>query len=298
MDSVLIYGFIISLVILGSSLAGWATAHRFSLDRNRKGFLILGLVAFAVWGSLSWGARYYGETDYPGWPWAEWWAHQGKWFMFLGLVLFGISLALTAESQRIKTSHKILIPFIMVSVILVVIERSCPVYLMLGEGQRDADDYLIQNIDHEYTCGAVALLNYLELYRNHGRLTEREVSRACNTTAEGTTMSDLLQAVHAYGLTNATCTVRTYTDILESDLPTIVSISTLPGLRHATLLVSLDRDTARFIDPSYGAWQCSLDRFKKILFGKSIDFGVPSSSLETNSRTKQRAWMARALIME
>jgi ABC-type bacteriocin/lantibiotic exporter with double-glycine peptidase domain len=118
----------------------------------------------------------------------------------------------------------------------------------------------------------VALLNYLERYRQHSPLTEREVSRVCGVTAEGTTTSALVDAARQFGLTNATARVLTLAELDRTRLPVIVSISTLPTVHHATLLVSLDENEAGFIDPAYGTWKISRERFRQIWYGKTVRF--------------------------
>ena len=61
-------------------------------------------------------------------------------------------------------------------------------------------------------------------------------------------------------------------------LPVIVSITTLPGARHATLLVSLDAGMAHFLDPAYGEWSIPLTRFEQIWYGKTLLLSRPESA--------------------
>jgi predicted double-glycine peptidase len=114
------------------------------------------------------------------------------------------------------------------------------------------------------------LLNYLEKYRGQTCLTERELSRACGVTVEGTTTFALVRAAHDYGLTNATACVLTMEQLERSQLPVIVSVSTLPKVHHATLLIKLDADRAWFIDPAYGKYDIARSRFKEIWYGKTV----------------------------
>ena len=52
----------------------------------------------------------------------------------------------------------------------------------------------------------------------------------------------------------------------------VISISTLPDVHHMTLLVALDSEEAHYIDPSYGAWETSRERFDEVWYGKTIYF--------------------------
>jgi ABC-type bacteriocin/lantibiotic exporter with double-glycine peptidase domain len=120
------------------------------------------------------------------------------------------------------------------------------------------------------TCDAVALLNCLERFHQHPPLTEREVSRICGVTAEGSTTSDLVKAARYFGLTNATARVLTSGQLGQAKLPAIVSISALPTVHHATLLIKLDAERAYFLDPSCGFRDLPRGRFQEIWYGKPV----------------------------
>jgi hypothetical protein len=80
----------------------------------------------------------------------------------------------------------------------------------------------------------------------------------------------LVKAARYFGQTNATARVLTLTELEKSQLPAIVSISTLPTVHHATLLIKLDAEHAAFIDPAYGPWEVSRARFQEIWYGKTV----------------------------
>ena len=71
---------------------------------------------------------------------------------------------------------------------------------------------------------------------------------------------------------NAAARKLSLAELKQSPLPAMVCISTLPRVRHATLLVRLDDEWAWFIDPAYGDWRTSLSNFGKIWYGTTITF--------------------------
>jgi hypothetical protein len=215
-------------------------------------------------------ARDYADTDGGGAEVAGWFAQSGKWFVLLGTVLFGhgwiCGQRLTPAGAGMRIAYYVAV----LGLFTLVISRTIPVYVFLGAGQRDESGILRQSKTVEVTCGAVALLNYLERFQHHAPLTEREVSQVCGVTPEGTTPAQLVAAAHHYGLTNAAAHVLTVSQLEHTPLPAIVSISTMPTVHHATLLVHLDPEKAVFIDPTYGLNQISRQRFQEIWYGKTI----------------------------
>ncbi len=114
------------------------------------------------------------------------------------------------------------------------------------------------------------LVNYLERHRGVTNLTERIVTKVCGTTVEGTTTMRLLRAARAFGLTNATARMLNWNELVRHKLPVVVYISTLPEVRHATLLVKIDPQQFHFIDPAYGSWKVSPEFFRQVWFGKTV----------------------------
>jgi len=79
-----------------------------------------------------------------------------------------------------------------------------------------------------------------------------------------------VNAAHCYGLTNASARMLSLAELERASLPAIVSISTLPTVHHATLLIKLDAGRAYFIDPAYGFHDMSRQRFQEIWYGKTV----------------------------
>lgn len=258
--------------IAAAMLAGWWIGCRWQKQNTKLSptaiVVLTGLGA--LWFAFAMFARSYADTGGRGAELAEWFAHSGKWFALLAAALFGHGWIYGAAQIPAGKVRRIFYFVAVFGIMTLVVSRTVPVYFLLDAGQRDANGCLRQSKKIEVTCGAVALLNYLERYRQHSPLTEREASRVCGVTAEGTTMSALVKAARHFGLTNATARVVTLAELESARLPAIVSISTLPTVHHATLLIKLDGKSASFIDPAYGAWEISRERFQQIWYGKTV----------------------------
>lgn len=262
--------------ILGISLAAFAIGWRLGRTReNRRGnlspvtagiFIAIG-VAWLIAARL---ARTYADTDGFGADAACWFAHSGKWLVLLAGMLFGHGCVCGRKQIPQSKTRRIFYFVAVLGVVALVVARTVPVYFLLCDGRRDADRFVRESEEFEVTCGAVALLNYLEQYQHHPPLTERDVSCVCGVTAEGTTTSALVKTAQQYGLTNARARVLTPAELEKIRLPAIVSISTLPTVHHATLLIRLDAERADFIDPAYGKWSVSRARFLEIWYGKTV----------------------------
>ncbi len=229
------------------------------------------MIALGIfWLAAAWLARPYADTDCFGANVAEWFAFYGKWWVLLAGVMFLHGLASGLEQIPRSWLRRAFYFGAMLTLAGLVISRTLPIYFLLGNGARGANGYLVQSKDYEYTCGAVALLNYLEQFHGVKGLTEREVSKACGVTMEGSTTTALVRAAHIYGLTNATARAIHWPELEQLGHPAIVSISTLPQVHHATLLVRIDAQQVYFIDPAYGSWSASRERFREIWYGKTI----------------------------
>jgi len=215
-------------------------------------------------------ARNYADTDGIGTDLAVWFAQSGKWLVLLAALFTGHGWICGTRQMPTGFKRRVFYYVAVLGLTTLIFSRTLPVYFMLDAGRRDEAGCLRQSEKIEVTCGAVALLNYLERYRHHTPLTEREVSRLCNVTPEGTTPAALVKAAHFYGLTNATARVLTLSELDHASLPAIVSISTLPTVHHATLLIKLDGERAWFIDPAYGFRDISRQRFQEIWYGRTI----------------------------
>jgi hypothetical protein len=223
-----------------------------------------------LWLATAWLARPYADTDRTGAELAGWFALSGKWLVLLAAVMCGHALASRLKQIPPAGLRRGFYFAALCGLLALIILRTVPIYFLLGDGKRDADGFMRESADYEYTCGAVALLNYLEKYRGVNGLTERDVSKACGITAEGCTTSALVRAARGYGLTNATARVLDWPELEKIKLPAIVSVSTLPQVHHATLLIKLDAERAYFIDPAYGKQDITRERFKEIWYGKTV----------------------------
>jgi Peptidase C39 family len=269
---VVVYLITFAVVILPVSLAGWWTGRRLPDCAEKLSFksgaCLIGLGIF--WLAAAWLARPYADTDGFGSTVAEWFAFSGKWWVLLACAMFMHGLASGLKQIPRSWLRRVFYFAAMLLLAGLVVSRTLPVYFLLGSGTRDANGYLVQSKDYEYTCGAVALVNYLEQFRGVKGLTEREVSKICGVTVEGSTTTALVRAAHIYGLTNATALVINWPELEQLGHPVIVSISTLPQVHHATLLIRMDAQQVYFIDPAYGSWSASRERFREIWYGKTI----------------------------
>lgn len=259
---------IVSPAMLGDWIARQLPVRAGNKLSPGSAIVVLGLIA--SWFLAAWWARPYADTERPGAALAEWFAFSGKWWVLLAGVMFGHGIA--TGTRQIPPPGLRLALYLGALLMLagLAASRTVPVYFLLGDGRRDANGYVLESKAYQYTCGAVALLNYLEQERGVKGLTERTVSLACGVTMEGTTSTALVQAARSYGLTNATARVLSWPELEKLGRPAIVSISTLPQMHHATLLVGLDAEQVYFIDPAYGLWKTSRERFRQIWYGKTV----------------------------
>jgi uncharacterized membrane protein YhaH (DUF805 family) len=260
---VTVYFITLAGVMLCATASGWWLGRRSPARNDKHTFKFAGLVIglAILWFATALLARFHADTDRPGATLAEWFAHAGKWWILLVAVMFGYGLAYSRKRVPRAWSSRVLYFGTLLVLVGLVIYR---------DGSRDANGYLRQSPNHEYTCAAVALLNYLEQYHGLKGLTEREVSQKCGITTEGATTAALVRAAHRYGLTNARARGLSLTELEQLGRPAIVFISTLPKVHHATLLVKLDADQAHFLDPAYGRWSLPRDRFREVWYGRTV----------------------------
>lgn len=262
--------------VLGITLAAFVTGRSWARRRqNSDGKMSPVLAMTVIAAALGWFAaarlaRNYADTDGWGADAAGWFAHAGKWLILLGAMSFGHSWICGAKQIPAGRARRIFYFAAVLGMTTLILSRTVPVYFLLGNGQRDAHGFVRQSERLEVTCGAVALLNYLERYRQHPPLTERKVARVCGVTMEGTTAAALVRAARQFGLHDTSARVLTIAELEKSPLPAIVSISTLPTVHHATLLIRLDAERADFIDPAYGHWSIARQRFQEIWYGRTV----------------------------
>jgi len=253
---------------------GRRLGRRRAARNGRLSPLVAGILIGAglLWLIAAWWARFYADTDGFGAPLAEEFAHSGKWLVLFAAAAAGHGYICGAGQIPPAAARKLFYFTALFGMATLVVWRTVPVYFLLGEGKRDAGHFVREAADYECTCGAVALLNYLEQFCGVKNLTERSVSEACGVTLEGSTTAALVRAAHHFSLTNAIARVLTWQELEQQKLPVIVAISTLPQVHHASLLIRLDQDSASFIDPAYGEWKISRGRFQEIWYGKTVLF--------------------------
>jgi predicted double-glycine peptidase len=265
--------YLVTVIVIGAFafITGWRMGRKHPFGKNASPMAAGILLALGVlWLAAAKFTRSYADTDSWGTDAAGWFAHSGKWFVLLGAMLVGHGWICVTRQIPAAFARRIFYFVAVLGIVSLVMVKTVPVYFLLGEGRRDENGCVRQSETIEVTCGAVALLNYLERFQHHAPLTEREVSRNCGVTTEGTTTAAIISAARAYGLTNATARVLTLAELEKSRLPAIVSISTLPTVHHATLLIKLDAGRACFIDPAYGFRDMPRDRFLEIWYGRTV----------------------------
>lgn len=246
----------------GRRVGAWCAA------RPRAGAcLAIGLSL--AWLALSHWARRYADGDGPGWAWAEWFAHRGKWQVFGCAVAFLLGAAFAGCGLgRVRVAIG---AFAGIAAIGLVVWRTMPSYVWLGGGdKRGPDGYLRQSI--EYTCGPVCLGNLIEQSLGRPSPGERELARLAGTTAEGTPLRSLIAAAEKTGLALASCRIMNLSELRRLESLAVVQISSLPTVRHATLLLRVEGDAVEFIDPAYGRRTLPVKRFEAIWYGKTTVF--------------------------
>lgn len=261
-----IAGIAIAAFLLGERLGRRATTSNKLSPIAAAGCLVAGI----LWLLTAKAARQLADTDSFGNDLAGWFAHSGKWLVLLAAMTFGHGWICRSRQLPPGWARKIFYYAALLGMFFLCVTKTIPVYFLLDDGKRDAAGLVRQSDKIEVTCGAVALLNYLERYQNHPPLSERDVAQVCRVTLEGTTTSAIVCAAHRYGLTNATARVLTARELEAIKLPAIVSISTIPTVHHATLLFHLDEQRADFIDPAYGFWSVPRQRFDENWYGRTI----------------------------
>lgn len=253
-------------------LAGWRLAdqHRELAHPTRRTFFGATFLLLCWW-LVAIVARHYGEIDAPGWAQAEWFAQRGKWYVFATAGLWVTGVALRQQHALNERRQIVLALVLEVMFVTVMIWKTAPVHVAIEHrNRRDELGHIRQSI--EPTCGPVALANLLERYYGHTNVTERQMARLAHTTVEGSTVSDLRRAGQRRGLQVTHCRHLTLEELQQHGGPAIVSISTMPEVRHATLLCGFVSNRVAFIDPNYGYREISQDRFTRTWYGKALTF--------------------------
>ncbi|MBN1671233.1 MAG: hypothetical protein JXR37_09385 [Kiritimatiellae bacterium] len=230
---------------------------------------LAGVGLAGVWALTALGARAYAETDFPGWAMAEWWAHAGKWYAFETALLAMLGFAVGRQAAAMRRARRLLAAGAALLVVWSTVWKTVPVYAFLPRTtRRDADGHMRQSV--EYTCGPVSLGNLLERAYGAEPLGERQLARLCGTTVEGTPLSALRRAARKCGLRVVACRRLTLAELERLRVPAIVSIRTLPAVRHATVLLRIDDTRVHLIDPAYGPRVYAKALFLKRWYGKAL----------------------------
>jgi hypothetical protein len=261
--------YLASLIVVAglACLAGARLGRRHAAHNGRLFPLAAGsaLALGLVWFLAAWRARFYADTDGLGATLAEWFAHSGKWLVLLAVAAAGHGFIGGAKQIPPTAGRKVFYFAAVLGVAALVLWKTVPVYFLLGDGQRDADGFVRESEKLEVTCGAVALLNALEQFHGAKNLTEREVSKVCGVTQEGTTTAALVRAARHFGLTNATARGLTGRELEQQKLPVIVAISTLPQNRDEYLAANV------FWLPPEARWHTIKAKARSPEIGKVID---------------------------
>lgn len=258
-------------VAVAPLVAGHALARRWGDGAGARPWREAGLAAAGVglWFAVSWLARRYAETDAGGWRMAEGWAHSGKWYAFGGAVLFFLGVGAAREPVPARRGRAARCTVGALLVVWSVAWKTMPIYVLIDrETKRAPAGHLRQSV--EYTCGPVSLANLMELFHGYRGLSERDMARVAGTTSEGTTTGGLIRAARKKGLAVRECRVMHMDELAARGGPALVHISTLPHVRHGTLLLEFKGDEVRFVDPQYGYRAISRRRFSEIWYGKTL----------------------------
>ena len=264
---------ILTIIFLAAAghLSGRVLARFCGARRSLARSIMITLVLLPIVIFLSgFAARHLTDTATPYWRIYEAWAFTGRWLSLLFCVYAMLAFAVAHEGP----SNRKAILITRSLVLLVVVLFTMPLWMFLGDGRRDGDGYMRQTRNGQYTCAPVALANYLEQFAGHAPVTERQMARLCRTTLQGTTTANLIRAAQISGLDGARA-VMLDTDALHAlGQPAIIKISTVPGMRHATLFVNWTPGAgAIIIDPSYGRKLMKPDHFRGSLYGRTLLLG-------------------------
>ena len=228
-------------------------------------------LAMLAWLGLAWAARRYAETDAFGWQAAEWFGHRGKWFGFALIALGFTTFAAWRKRATLTRRFAFQICIVCAFILGLTLWRTIPIHFFLQETNRwDEQGHLRQTA--EYTCAPVSLGNLLRTYGKQLGVTERELALLSGTTVEGTALNNLIWAAECFGLRIQQCSVMSLPELERQGGPALVTISTLPTVRHMTLLTGFADEGVHFIDPAYGARTISRERFQEIWYGKTLVF--------------------------
>jgi hypothetical protein len=261
--------------MISASLLGWLTGRLIASrpdHRSHQPWVILIICLALAWIATSWLSRFYADSYQVGWTWAAGYAHTGRFISLMALISFGFSYALNAEADRLSGFHQAAGWFVFFFSLGWLAYQSLPAWIFLSDGKRDENGFLRQTREQEYTCVPVSLVNYLEQYRQRPQISERDAARACGTTRGGTPIQGLLRGCQHYGLNEVRTEFISFDELIEGPMPAVICLSTVPGMRHATLMTGVRSNRVAFIDPAYGHWTMPIALVEKGWYGPAIYF--------------------------
>lgn len=269
------YEIILMMVVLSSVAAGYGTARMSGKSTGPVSGISRGLGTAAVFGGailwflLAITARDYAETDGPGWAIADWFSHQGKWWVFIACLSAIFGFIVWDRRKRSGTSMISAIIMIALSIGLT-FWQTYPIYRILPDtSRRDELGYMRQS--HTTTCGPVSLGNLLEQHYGLPAPSERTLARLAGTTRLGTTTRGMQRAARHLGINLESAHVLEHDEVRALQRPALIAISTTPTVRHSVLLLGGNENGVIIIDPDYGLLEdVDWDWINRVQYGKTL----------------------------
>lgn len=270
------------VVFLVPVLVGRAFARRIRLDHANRMAVFAMLGGAVLWFLAGWFARQHADTDGWGWQVAEVFAHRGKWYAFALLGLFGWSMVVWGGSANPPVG-RFVVSGLFLFIVVITVWRTIPVWLWIpGDLHRDDRGAIRQR--SATTCGPVALANLYEMKTGRVAPSERALTRKAGTTVEGTTTMGMIRAARQLGIHFEEPRNLTREELDQLGGPAILSISTLPTVRHATLLLAIEGDRVLTLDPDYGHYPARREWLERVRYGKVL---VPAGTSNPTGTTRE-----------
>lgn len=269
------YEIVLLLVVLPAVAAGYGMAWMSERStgatlRKSSGLVTAALLGGAImWFLLAVVARKYAETDSPGWTIADWFSHQGKWWIFV--VFLSAMFGFIARNKRQQPASSVISALIMTALSIgLTVWQTYPIYRILPDtSRRDMLGHMRQS--HPTTCGPVSLGNLLEQYYGVPSPSERTLARLAGTTRLGTTTRGLQRAARHLGINMEPARALQHDEVRALQQPALIAISTIPVVRHSVLLLDGNENSATIIDPDYGLqMNVGWDWVKHVQYGKTL----------------------------
>ena len=144
-------------------------------------------------------------------------------------------------------------------------------------------------------CGPAALLSVLEYYGGNTNLVK--MRELCNTTTNGSTMLDLVNASKEIGFEAAGATGE-YEDLMKEKMPCIAHVVVENNLQHFIVVYKITKDKAIIGDPGKGRDKLSKEEFLKIWKSKTVILFQPTDKLLNEKDIKWYYWIIEYLKKE